>query len=294
MELSGDTADVHDENLLAAAVILRFYEEVDAPLVGVDDETYLRGTHVFLNAQAATAVRDDGLQRAAFWVGFRQEFHKAFLQQRVFQFDLNCCNDSTYRLLDPVDDFTWANRIILHCANALMYCYGEQDRTMKNYDELVEYNQGWQALTPPTFNPIYCKEADRSKGEVFPEVWYLDDCIVTAMQHLHLAKILLTVFNPKIPRLGPSRRAAVAQREAEIKANMFRLCGIALSNKTAPGFITACMGVSMCGDRITDRTEQDALLGILVKTEETHALSTKAAQEHLKQAWNNSISDDVV
>lgn len=29
MSLSGDTREVQDENLLAAAVILRFYEELD-------------------------------------------------------------------------------------------------------------------------------------------------------------------------------------------------------------------------------------------------------------------------
>lgn len=34
--------------------------------------------------------------------------------------------------------------------------------------------------------------------------------------------------------------------QAEIKDNVFRLCGIALSNRTAPALITACMGVSMC------------------------------------------------
>ncbi|KAE8309187.1 hypothetical protein BDV41DRAFT_455244 [Aspergillus transmontanensis] len=127
-----------------------------------------------------------------------------------------------------------------------MYCYDERSHTVKEYEQLWDYNQGWNRMAPPTFNPIYLRQPDRSKGEVFPELWFLDDCIVTAIQHWHLARILLTAFDPRVPRLGPGRRAAVGRREAEIKESMFVLCGIARSNKTAPALITACMGVSMC------------------------------------------------
>lgn len=80
-------------------------------------------------------------------------------------------------MLDPADDCTWANRIILHCAETLTFCYGEDGQTIEKYKELLDYNQAWQILTPPTFNPIYSKQPDRAKGEVFPAVWYLDDCI---------------------------------------------------------------------------------------------------------------------
>ncbi|PIG89123.1 hypothetical protein AARAC_011465 [Aspergillus arachidicola] len=146
-------------------------------------------------------------------------------------------------------------------------------------------------MAPPTFNLIYLRQPDRSKGEVFPELWFLDDCIVTAIQHWHLARILLTAFDPRVPRPGPGRRAAVGRREAEIKESIFVLCGIAQSNKTAPALITACMGVSMCGDRVTDRLEQETLLGILTTTEETHALSTTKAQVQLREAWGWTNSD---
>lgn len=36
---------------------------------------------------------------------------------------------------------------------------------------------------------------------------------VTGIQHWHLARLLLTVFDPTVPRLGPGRKAAVARRE---------------------------------------------------------------------------------
>lgn len=40
------------------------------------------------------------------------------------------------------------------------------------------------------------------------------------------------------------------------------------------------------GDRVTDRFEQEALLEILVRTEETHHLSTGKAQRELLEAWD--------
>ncbi|KAE8144964.1 hypothetical protein BDV25DRAFT_170903 [Aspergillus avenaceus] len=287
--LSGDPSNVQDENLLAAAVILRFYEEVDSPLVGVDDETYLRGVQVFLHAQSATAMRDGGLRLAAFWVGIRQEFHTSFIRQRAFQFDLSCCDNTIYRFLTRSDDPTWANRAILHCADVLTYCFGNKKQPIEIYQQLWEFSQNWQLLVPSSFHPIYCREADQSKNQVFPEVWYLNDCSVTAIQHWHLARILLHAFDPRVPRVGLGRKKAVAQRDAEIIQSLFILCGIALSNRTAPALITACMGVSMCGDRVTDRLTQEALLMILIRTEDLHALSTVKTQMELQEAWGWTI-----
>ncbi|KAK5724006.1 hypothetical protein LTS12_027524 [Elasticomyces elasticus] len=165
-----------DEDLLTATVILRFYEEVDAPLAGIDNETYLRGTQILASAQAATAIEKEGLQRASFWVAFRQEFHKALLKQRAFSFNPDCCRSEAYGTLNTADDSTWANRMILHCADILGYCYGDGLHILDSYNALLEYNQAWQELAPSVFSPIFSKEPDRSRGEVFPELWYLDDC----------------------------------------------------------------------------------------------------------------------
>lgn len=132
---------------------------------------------MFLNAQGHAALRCGGLQLAAFWVGIRQEFHKAFLEQRVAELDLSCCDGSVYRQLNSTDDATWANRVVLHCVDVLRYCYGEEGQTRWQYEELCAYNQQWQARTPPTFDPLYCRPPNTAKGEVFPVLWYLDDSI---------------------------------------------------------------------------------------------------------------------
>lgn len=73
---------------------------------------------------------------------------------------------------------------------------------------------------------------------------------VTGIQHYILSMILLAVYNPRLPRLGPGQKAALLGVDDEIKTNIRSLCGMALSNrKTPPHMITACMGISMCESR---------------------------------------------
>lgn len=145
-------------------------------MVGVDDETYLQGTQVFLEAQANNAVATRGLQNAALWVGFRQELHSAFIKQRSFRFDLRCCDSSIYRCFTPADDSTWANRVIFHCAETLKFCYGNENHDPDIHTRLLEFSDHWFISKPTSFDPLYDEPADSPGKEVFPHVWFLGDC----------------------------------------------------------------------------------------------------------------------
>ncbi|KAJ5709567.1 hypothetical protein N7493_009858 [Penicillium malachiteum] len=311
VSISDHSREAQDENLLAAAVILRFYEEVDFPSMGQDTESALRGIQIFLDAQIMSAVTGYGLRHATYWIAIRQEITTAFSKQRTFRLPLGPCEP--YRSFEPADDYVWADRLVIHCADVLQYCYGSEeeelsgdryhassmgmgilhqrnasgpDMRIARYEELVAFETLWNELGPPSFKPIYSREPDRSRGEVFPELWYLNNCHVAGLQFLELARILLTVYNPKLPRLGPSQRTAMRSVDQKVRSIVLRLCGIALSNQhSPPGLVTASVAIGMCGDRFTERFEQEALLGVLIKLADEHAYPTWTVQESLKVAW---------
>lgn len=143
-----------------------------APLNGGDWETAQRGTQVFITAQASGGL-DSNLRRAAFRVAYRQEVHMAFVSQRPFHMPLQC---HEYRSLEYADDFTWAYRTIVHCADVLQYCYGHGSKTNSDYDMLVQYHEGWENLRPLSFNVLYERIATSSTRQSLPEIWYLSDC----------------------------------------------------------------------------------------------------------------------
>ena len=117
-------------------------------------------------------------------------------------------------------------------------------------------------------------------------IWFLAPCHVVGVQHIELARILLGVYNPTMPRLGPGSVAAMDDLRADLKTIVLRLCGIALSNrKTPPALVMASMGIAMCGEYFTNRIEQEALLGVLNEAEIEHAWPTNRTVEALKSAW---------
>ncbi|KAL3421589.1 hypothetical protein PVAG01_08035 [Phlyctema vagabunda] len=282
--MSSDSHAVFDENLLAASVILRFYEEVDAPFHGGDLEPTLRASQFFIDAQVQASIHDTGLRRAAFRVAYRQELVIAYINQRAFRLPIHPFLDCLS--LEPVDDHSWAHRAVVHCAHVLTYCYGENRSNKEDYDILKEYSQAWDLVKPPSFTPLYERNVDVTLGEFHPEIWFLSDCHVTGVQHHSLSKILLTVYNPRIPRLGPGQRDANRKIETELRVIVRQICGKAISNRRAPPAMnTACMAIAICGDLFNDPREQQALLDILQFTEIEHAWPTTTIQQKLKLCW---------
>lgn len=98
--------------------------------------------------------------------------------------------------------------------------------------------------------------------------------------------MLLTVYDPSIPRLGPGAVAAQTALAAELRDIVLRLCSIAMSNRDVPpGLVTACMGIAMCGEYFTDQHEQYALLGVLEKMERDHGWPAQETARDLRSAW---------
>lgn len=65
-------------------------------------------------------------------------------------------------------------------------------------DRLKAQEKTLQADCCSQFTPVLKREADKSRGEVFPLIWYASDGEVTATQHFILAKTVLTAENPNL------------------------------------------------------------------------------------------------
>lgn len=249
-----------------------------------------------VSTPSPSVTRQNGLRQAAFWVAFRQEIYNAFMKQRPFSLPLERCDP--FRTFEPAEDAVWADRLVIFCADVLHYCHGSnapsntssvnegQHHSKERWAELKAAESRWSELLPTSFDPIYYREPDPTLNEVFPEIWYLADCHVAGIQHVEIARILLAVYNPNIPKLGPGHVRALAQLSETLKTIVRRLCGIALSNrKTPPGLVTAFMGIAMCGEHFSERREQEALLGVLEEMEVEHAWPESRVGEDLRSAW---------
>ncbi|BCS20062.1 uncharacterized protein APUU_20494S [Aspergillus puulaauensis] len=295
--LADEPGAVMDENLLAAVVVLRFFEELDNPFINPPTETALHGLHVFLRAQASSALSSPpGPRKAAFWIGFRQEFNLAFSQQRTIQLSLSIA--SSYLTFEDAPDHIWTNRLIVIGTYVLEFCYGDGDvngDTNKDgggdrgqrseYTELVALRDKWVENRPRSFSPIYVEPS--SDAHLFPRIWYMDDCHIVAGQVLGMLDILFTAYSPHIPRIGPARLECLEAVDARIRATVLEMCGMALSNQQSrPAGLTACIAINICADRFTDAREQRALMELVVSTtQDSNYWPTTESQATLRAAW---------
>ncbi|KAA8648010.1 uncharacterized protein ATNIH1004_003893 [Aspergillus tanneri] len=295
LALSMDPGQIHNENLLAAAIILRTDEEMDAPLREdpEDQEVFLRMLNVFISAQVPCVESPwssptDRLRQAAFWVALRQEVLSSFMKQRALNFPLAHCH--SFRSLSPTTDDIWANRLIIFCADVLEYCYGSRDappvRSVHRWKELMAYQDELHSSLPPSFDPLYLRDPDADTDEIFPEIWLLDRSHVTGTNHGDLARLLLLVFDPTRPHLGPGSAAGHRAMMQDVRAIVCRLCGVALGHRHSPSaFFEALMGIITCGEYFEESREQTALLEVLAVMRREHAFPTEGVEARLRKAW---------
>ena len=244
------------------------------------------------------------MRKAAFWVGLRQEVTAAFASHRPIKISLD--HSFIDQSFADTNDDAWANRIIIHCANVIDFCFGDADQKAGRYRALKEYDNGWLLARPPSFLPLAYIRPDPKRGEVFPRIHYISHAVgkslhwpgchavsliqncglVIGIVHAALARALLMSYDPTLPKLGPARYAAQQNLEEDIQGEIRELCGIALSNRsTIPALFTASIGVSSFGDRFSSDTERKALLDVLITTEAEASWPTAQAQINLKKSW---------
>ncbi|KAL0934978.1 ArcA-like protein [Colletotrichum truncatum] len=277
-EVSRTQDEEYRENLAAAALILRQFEEMDpedAQGSGGSDFGIGNGNVNFLDITKAilraAPSRWSGLLSAVYWVAVRQEIYFALTLERSPQI--------TAQPPDLEREACFANKLIWFMSEVAKWKMG--DRTEVEWERLKHDEEILALESTRQFIPLTQRPADRSRGEIFPLVWYGSDVEVTAQQHFILARMILVAEDPSLHRQGSNRRA---QRDAEhqVRAMILELCGLALHHlRAAPNLTTAGMGIMLYGDYFNDPWERAALLGVLEEWKSQHAWPVRKGYEAL-------------
>ncbi|KAL1632866.1 hypothetical protein SLS58_011313 [Diplodia intermedia] len=196
-----------DENLLAAIVILRLYEEMD----DIDEKCHLYGGTRLLNS-IAKFVPLGGLGEAASWIFLRQDIYVALTTGQPLNVDLDNYRQSPSFHADTSSG--WANRMIFIFAEILDYSSRpDQVQSVERWEQLDAKVEAWNDGKPWHFRPLWIRE----ETVPFPEIWMTGPAHVVGQQYYSLSKILLGTFDPRLSRLGfgshKLRKAAEVGRE---------------------------------------------------------------------------------
>lgn len=311
--LCDNYAHARDEDMLASTVIMKFYEELEELISGPPPEKSLqRPFQLYVAAQAKPDLfqisydqhdfRIPGVfksvrhlaepylrsyQHSSFRIVLRQECQRALLNR--LQVDLPL---EAWKLLDSFDDAedsTWTDRHLYHYANVLQFCFASnQSGTERSsrWEDLKVFETRWDEARPLSFSHYHRKEPDRSRREVFPQIWYAHEVNAAGMLYYHFARILLTVYNPNLHRVGPGALAKQRKVSEEVREIVIQLCGVAMSTvQTQPCLVQAYNAIAMFGEHFTDRIEQEALLGVLNELQYKHGWPVGKEAEVLKREW---------
>ena len=145
----------------------------------------------------------------------------------------------------------------------------------------------WWAQKPLSFSPL--SESRPNEEHRFGQQIFISDEQPTGLQHYHLARILLAAHYPQTPRCGIRKVLAQEVEDRNIRPHVRALCALAVSNPGAPpNYVSACLGILMCGEKFEDVLDQQAFVQILTHTESSHAWPTRSTRSYLLDTWESS------
>jgi hypothetical protein len=199
--LLNDPDSALSDELLAAIVILRSYEEFSES----DEGTHLFGSarlldHLSNPASPSSLHTLSELTKAARWIILRQWIYFGLTRSEPMKMRLNSYISAAEH--EPVSDATWCNHAVLVFARVLECSFKAQGMTATDWRELEESNEQWYQNKPSTFLPIWEELPGDSSDLTFPLAWCREDIHLVGLQHYHLSRILLAIFDPRVMKPG--------------------------------------------------------------------------------------------
>ncbi|ORY68229.1 uncharacterized protein BCR38DRAFT_296206, partial [Pseudomassariella vexata] len=260
-----------NEDVSAVAVLVQFFDQIQAP---IQDHCALpRSLSKCFEVCKDCSPPFNELREAVFMIDLRQKLYLAVMHRKPTNSEKDQCIID--KSLTTADDKVWTQRIIWHFEEVIQYCFG-YNQTFAEYEKLVEYAHAWERRKPDSFDPIFIR--GRNGENPFPEVILLSEPVVLGLQYYFLTHLLLTAYDPSVPRLVQGGQRAPFRSVDVIRNDVRMVCGIAESiDRMNPSHIAACMAIALAGDRFTDHGDQESLLDILVGTEREYRWSTSQA-----------------
>ncbi|RSM09154.1 hypothetical protein CEP52_004308 [Fusarium oligoseptatum] len=211
-----------------------------------------------LNAVLRSLTSDDlvhhrELLNASYWIALRQEVYYAL--RRGY---------SPQMVEPPAEwaDISPANKLIFHTSQVTKWLF--EDKSETGWQRLKEQERYLEQYVVGRFAPILSRPPDRTKGEVFPTIWYASNIALTGMQHMMMAKMILVAESPFLGRGDADARAAYRKAENDVRSLVLDVCSTAVQHpETPPALVNATLAIQLYGNYFTDPWERDALKGIV-------------------------------
>ncbi|KAG4257416.1 hypothetical protein FPRO04_08624 [Fusarium proliferatum] len=200
LPMLNDSESITDGAFLACSTILRWYEELSAPIHGRDDARHLLGGYASVAESFEQDLTWEGFRGAALWIHLRQDIFNAVINQRIPR--TNVKELEIDRSSSPADETIWAKRVLCLEAEVVEYCFGGEGSSIQQYKALEARLEDWDSQKPQTFTPVLYQERDPSQGVSFPIVSVLLDSCVFGLSHYYFAMLMMLVHDPRMPKVG--------------------------------------------------------------------------------------------
>ena len=193
--------DDYRDSIIATAVILRQLEEIDDEDDGGNHPDHLQTFNphsvktqinflpiidaVLRSPPSQSLFRQRTLIQAAYWMALRQEIYHSFTRRQAPQMILAA---------DYWAEASKQNKAVMHTVQVMKWRWG--DGSEDEWNRLIRQQDHLEEDVLFDFQPIFRKNADKAKGEIFPTIWYTSVIETTTVQQRLMAKSVLLAENP--------------------------------------------------------------------------------------------------
>jgi hypothetical protein len=267
-----------DESVLCGIVLLRLYEERSGRPCGKDitlglaPEELDEGTHLLHSSRVLSNFNSPGpggLAEACFWLVLRQDMLVALRQHTPPNTPFG--NIFPSRAFTESDAEAVANRILYICSKILSHVFDPLRNThAERWYHLDAQVDTWYSTKPWHFKPLWMEESSHGPdaATAFPTVRLASHAYVAGLQHYHLAKMLLAMFDPRLSsNNGPDVVWRRQCADSFALSHLRMLIGISISNpQSVSSRLTACHCIESWGSCLRDPREHAEVANFMADT----------------------------